>query len=95
MLYQLIDSSGNGYIDKEKLQHLCPHLSQLEIDTIFNDFDKDHDNRIYLKELLQSNNYPRELYKQNTSNYQCNIKENMTQTQVNEVFNTLAWYENR
>ncbi len=56
--------------------------------------DKDHDDRICLKDFIQSNAYPGELFKQNRIDYQYNIEENMTQTQVNEIFNTLAWYEN-
>ncbi len=84
-LFQMIDSDENGYIDKEKLQQLCPHLSPREIDTIFHHFDDDHDNRICLKQLLQSS-------KQTTIDYQLNIQENMTQTQIKEVFNNLAWY---
>jgi Ca2+-binding EF-hand superfamily protein len=71
-LFQMIDSDENGYIDKEKLQQLCPHLSPREIDTIFH-------------HLLQSN-------KQTTIDYQLNTQENMTQTQIKEVFNNLAWY---
>jgi len=93
MLFQINDSNENGFIDKEKLQRLCPHLSPLEIDTIFNNFDKDHNNRIYLKEIMQSNDYSCEQHQQNVIDYQCNTKENMSQTQVNEIFNTLAWYE--
>jgi len=93
-ILQILDSDGSGYIDKEKLQSTCPHLSPLEIDRIFNDFDKDHDNRIYLNELIQSNDYPRELPKQNAMVAQCNnTDENMTHTQINEIFNGLAWYE--
>jgi hypothetical protein len=33
-ILQILDSDGSGYIDKEKLQSTCPHLSPLEIDTI-------------------------------------------------------------
>jgi hypothetical protein len=89
-LFQVVDWKEYCYTDKEKLQRLYPHLSQVEINAIFNDYD----NRICLKDLIQFNVYPRELFKQNTIDYQYNIEENMTQTQVNEIFNTLAWYEN-
>jgi Ca2+-binding EF-hand superfamily protein len=91
MLFQTVDSNENGYIDKEKLQRLCPHLSQVEIDTIFNDFDKDHDNRICLKELIQSNEYSSALYKQNAVDYQYNTEENMAHIQISEIFNNLPW----
>ncbi|CAF0926404.1 unnamed protein product [Adineta steineri] len=87
----MLNSDGSGYIDKEKLHHLCPHLSSLEIDTIFNDFDNDHDNRICLKELLQSNNYPYELSKQNVFNHDYKTKNIVTHTQINEIFNSLNW----
>ena len=90
-LYQMLDSDENGYIDKEKLHELCPHLSHLEIDSIFNDFDQDHDNRICLKELLQSTDYPRKFRKQNTANYHLNTAGNMTHTQIKEVFDGLPW----
>jgi Ca2+-binding EF-hand superfamily protein len=87
--FQAADLDRNGYIDKEKLQRICPHLTLAEIDTIFHDLGKGHDNRIYLKELIQSP----ELDKQNVSDYECNKEERMTQKQINEIFNTLTWYE--
>jgi hypothetical protein len=89
--FQTVDLDQTGYIDKEKLQRVCPHLSSTEIDTIFNDLGKSHDNRIYLKDLIQS----RELNEQNVIDYKCKAVGTMTQAQINEIFNTLAWYEKR
>jgi len=83
-----IDANGVGYIDRTKLQRLCPHLSSLEIETIFQELDHDQDNRICLKELLKSD----ELIQENPIDFQLNpVKEHMTQTQIQEVFNNLSW----
>ncbi len=106
--FQIVDSDGSGYLNKEKLQHICPHLSPTDIDVIFNDLDTDHDNRISLneftrgfKELITPNNNHQLLNKKKLLN-QDNIidkeeKEdlttNMTQIQLNEVFNNLSWYK--
>lgn len=104
-IFQIVDSDGSGYLNKEKLQLVCPHLSSTEIDLIFDDLDKDHDNRISLtefthgfqqlivphqnqvsltkKKLINSDNF---LEKDNDE-----LTVNMTQTQINEVFNHLSW----
>ncbi|CAF3316880.1 unnamed protein product [Rotaria socialis] len=50
-IFQIVDSDGSGYLNKEKLQRICPHLSPSDIDIIFTDLDIDHDNRISLKEF--------------------------------------------
>ncbi|CAF1333599.1 unnamed protein product [Rotaria magnacalcarata] len=50
-IFQIVDSDGSGYLNKEKLQRICPHLSPSDIDIIFTDLDTDHDNRISLKEF--------------------------------------------
>jgi hypothetical protein len=41
-LSQTVDFDGSDYINKEKIQSVCPHLSSLEIDTVYNGFDQDH-----------------------------------------------------
>lgn len=86
---QMIDTDGDGYIDRTKLQRLCPHLSSSEIETIFQELDHDQDNRICLKELLQ----PDELNRHNSTDFQSNTNEHMTQTQIQQVFNNLSWYD--
>ena len=107
-IFQIVDSDGSGYLNKEKLQHICPHLSPSEIDVIFDDLDTDHDNRISLKEfthgfkeLIKPNENRRALYKKKLTNQETaadkeeeDLTTNMTQTQLNEVFNNLPWYEN-
>jgi hypothetical protein len=108
-IFQIVDSDGSGFLDKEKLQHICPNLSPSEIDIIFNDLDTDHDNRISLnefthgfKELIQSNDNHRTAYKNKltksentTDKEEEDLSTNMTQMQINEVFNNLSWYENK
>lgn len=106
-IFQIVDSDGSGYLDKEKLQRICPHLSPSEIDIIFNDLDTNHDNRISLKEFTLGF---KELVKPNESKSRFpskklmirdnamdkddeDITKDMTQTQINEVFNNLSWYE--
>jgi Ca2+-binding EF-hand superfamily protein len=103
-IFQIVDSDGSGYLDKEKLQHICPHLSASEIETIFNDLDTDHDNRISLnefthgfKELIQPTNNRRSLNKKKLINHdnafdaEEDLTTDMTQIQINEVFNNLSW----
>lgn len=113
-IFQIVDSDGSGYLNKAKLQCICPHLSSSEIDIIFNDLDTDHDNRISLeeftngfKDLIKPNNNYTLLNKtklinqtNNNNNNKSHEKEDdedltkhMTQTQINEVFNNLSWYE--
>ena len=105
--FQIVDSDGSGYLNKEKLQHICPHLSSSEIDVIFNDLDTDQDNRISLtefthgfKELIQPNDKHRTLYKNKLTNHENttdkeeeDLTTHMTQMQINEVFNNLSWYD--
>jgi Ca2+-binding EF-hand superfamily protein len=106
--FQIVDSDGSGYLNKAKLQHICPHLSSSEIDIIFNDLDTDHDNRISLnefthgfKELITPNNNHRLLNKKKLINQdniidkeeEENLTTHMTQIQLNEVFNKLSWYK--
>lgn len=101
-IFQIVDSDRSGYLNKEKLQLVCPHLSSAEIDIIFDDLDTDHDNRISLKEFTQGfqqliqpsgkqhsnrlSNSDNLLEKENEE-----LTVNMTQTQINEVFNHLSW----
>ncbi len=92
-LFPIDDSDENGYIDKEKLQRLCPHLSPLEIDEIFDQIDQDHDNRIYFKELLQSHDYLHSLHQENVTEQPYRIAENMAQIPINTTLTNLPWYE--
>lgn len=109
-IFQIVDSDGSGYLDKDKLQCICPHLSSTEIDIIFTDLDTDHDNRISLEEftngfkhLIKPNNNHCLLNKTDLINStNSNDKEeggdltaHMTQIQINEVFNHLSWYEKK
>lgn len=104
-IFQIVDSDGSGYLNKEKLQLVCPHLSSSEIDIIFNDLDTNCDNRISLKEftqgfkeLIQPNDNQLSFKKKKFTN-QNNIIEkdeddlttNMTQIQINQVLNNLSW----
>jgi hypothetical protein len=113
-IFQIVDSDGSGYLSKEKLQRICPHLSPSEIDIIFNDLDTDRDNRVSLKEFTHGF---KELIKPNDNHRLLNTKKlinqkniigkeeiedldlttNMThiQTQINEVFNSISWYDKR
>ncbi|CAF3357177.1 unnamed protein product [Rotaria sp. Silwood1] len=106
-IFRIVDSDGSGYLNKEKLQHICPHLSPSEIEIIFNDLDTDHDNRISLKEftngfkeLIKPNDNNCLLRKKKLTNYDSTIDKdeedlttNIAQVQINEVFNNLSWYE--
>ncbi|CAF0765198.1 unnamed protein product [Adineta ricciae] len=76
-IFQLVDSDGSGYLNKDKLHSICPHLSSAEIDVIFNDLDTDHDNRISFaeftsgfKDLIKSNDNHRSLYKKKLLNHE-------------------------
>jgi len=104
-IFQIVDSDGSGYLSKEKLQRICPHLSPSEIDVIFNDLDSDHDNRISLKEfthgfkeLIKSNDNRHSSYKKKLMNHENAIDKeeedlttDMTPIQINEVFSNLSW----
>ncbi|UJR25475.1 hypothetical protein I4U23_006821 [Adineta vaga] len=108
-IFQIVDSDGSGYLNKEKLHRICPNLSSTEIDVIFNDLDTDHDNRISLtefthgfKELMKSNDDHRLIYKKKLLNHVNGIDKeeeeedlttHTTQTQINEVFNNLSCQE--
>jgi hypothetical protein len=106
-IFQIVDSDGSGYLNKEKLHDICPHLSSSEIDVIFNDLDTDQDNQISLtefthgfKELIQPNDKHRTLHKKKlikhenaTDKEEEDLTTNMTQIQINEVFNNLSWYD--
>jgi Ca2+-binding EF-hand superfamily protein len=108
-IFQIVDSDGSGYLNKEKLQLVCPHLSSSEIDMIFNDLDTDHDNRISLnefthgfKELIKPKDHQQSLNKKKLVNQENTIDKdeddlttNMTQIQINEVFNNMSWYETK
>ncbi|CAF2747200.1 unnamed protein product [Rotaria sp. Silwood2] len=108
-IFRIVDSDGSGYLNKEKLQHICPHLSPSEIDIIFNDLDTDHDNRVSLKEftngfkeLIKPDDNDRLLHKKKLINYDNAIDKDeedlttdMAQVQINEVFNNLSWYEKK
>ena len=104
-IFRILDSDGSGFLNREKLQLVCPHLSASEIDIIFNDLDTDHDNRISLKEfthgfkeLIQPNDNQAVLKKQKSIDQGStnekddeNLTTNLTQVQINEVFNNLSW----
>lgn len=104
-IFQIVDSDGSGYLNKEKLQLVCPHLSAVEIDIIFDDLDTDHDNRISLTEftqgfqqLIQPSDKQHSLTTRRLINQDSlmdkeneDLTVNMTQTQINEVFNHLPW----
>ncbi|CAF0728602.1 unnamed protein product [Rotaria sp. Silwood1] len=106
-IFRIVDSDGSGYLNKEKLQHICPHLSPSEIEIIFNDLDTDHDNRISLKEftngfkeLIKPNDNNCLLRKKKLTNYDSTIDKdeedlttNIAQVQINEVFNNLSCQE--
>ena len=97
-IFQLVDSDGSGYLNKEKLQLVCPHLSPSEIEVIFNDLDTNHDDRICLKEFTQGFRdliQPKEnrsSLKQTKSLNQDELdEENLTTNQINQVLNNLSW----
>ncbi|CAF1443182.1 unnamed protein product [Adineta ricciae] len=81
-IFQMLNTDGTGYINRNKLQQACPNLTPLEVDTIFDEFDIDRDNRISLQELLGLNDHL----------HQTKTKDIVTHVQLNEIFNDLAWY---
>ena len=105
-IFDIVDSDGSGYLDREKLHRICPHLSLAEIDAIFDDLDTDHDNRISLteftqgfKELIQPADEPhvaprRKLLNQGrVFDMEEDVTADATPLQINEVFSNLSWYE--
>lgn len=92
-IFRIVDSDGSGYLDRNKLQLVCPHLSSTEIDLIFNDLDADHDNRISLKEFTVGFKYLCSTKTNHDSSSDENLTKNLTQTQISEVFNNLSWYD--
>jgi Ca2+-binding EF-hand superfamily protein len=105
-IFQIVDSDGSGYLNKEKLQLVCPHLSSSEIDIIFNDLDTNHDNRICLKEFTQGfkeliqplddNQHllkTKKFIKQDSTidKDDDDLTTNMNQIQINQVLNNLSW----
>jgi len=92
-IFRIVDSDGSGYLDRNKLQLVCPHLSSTEIDLIFNDLDADHDNRISLKEFTVGFKYLCSTKTNNDSSSDENLTKNLTQTQISEVFNNLSCQE--
>ena len=106
-IFRIVDSDGSGYLNKEKLQCICPYLSPSEIDIIFNDLDTDHDNRISLKEfthgfkeVIEPRDRRNLLNDKELINYENSLDKkedsptNIGQIQINEVFYNLSWYEN-
>lgn len=105
-IFDIVDSDGSGYLDREKLHRICPHLSIAEIDAIFDDLDTDHDNRISLteftqgfKELIQPADEPHVAQRGKLVNQEriFDVEEDATAgttpRQINEVFSNLSWYE--
>ncbi|CAF3336680.1 unnamed protein product [Rotaria socialis] len=108
-IFQIVDSDGSGYLNKEKLQRICPHLSPSDIDIIFTDLDIDHDNRISLKEftngfkeLIQPSHNNHAICKNKLINHdnaidkeeeEENLTTDITPVQINEVFNNLSCQE--
>ena len=99
-IFQIVDSDGSGYLDREKLRRICPHLSATEIDAIFDDLDTNHDNRISLKEFTLGFNAllpPAHSASpvQNKSKHALDLDEDltsdMTPVQINDVFSSLSW----
>lgn len=104
-IFQIVDSDGSGYLDKEKLHRICPHLSSGEIDDIFQDLDTDHDNRISLKEFTlgftelgqptgsshRSSNKQKATHQKRAFDIEEDFNTNMTPTQINEIFSSLSW----
>ena len=105
-IFQIVDSDGSGYLNKEKLQLVCPHLSSSEIDIIFNDLDTNQDNRISLKEFTEGfkeliqpdDDNQHSLKKKKFINQESvtdkdddDLTTNTTQIQINQVLNNLSW----
>lgn len=95
-IFEIVDSDGSGYLDKEKLRRICPQLSTTEIDAIFDDLDADQDQRISLKEFtegFQENRQTTEkLVAQNVLlNGEDHLETSMTPAQLNEIFTSLSW----
>ena len=87
-LFRSVDPDGSGFIDKDKLQRICPHLSSADIDTIFEHFDSDHDNRLTVNDLLQAADNSPFLSKGNDTHSERHMD---TDDVANEVFNQLHW----
>ena len=83
-IFRIADSDGTGFLDKEKLHRICPHLSQTEVEEIFRDFDTNRDHRISFKEFAKGY----EKYLQPTEN---RFQTEMTPIEMSEVFNNLSW----
>ena len=105
-IFGIVDSDGSGYLDREKLHRICPHLSTAEIDAIFDDLDTDHDNRISLteftqgfRELIQPADEPHAAQRKKLVNQdrifdmEEDVTTDATPKQINEVFSNLSWYE--
>ncbi|CAF1020215.1 unnamed protein product [Didymodactylos carnosus] len=50
-IFNTCDFDRCGYLDKDKLQRICPHLNSNEIDLIFSNLDTNKDNKISLSEF--------------------------------------------
>ena len=99
-IFQIVDSDGSGYLDREKLRRICPNLSSTEIDAIFDDLDTNRDNRISLKEFTLGFNalIPSTQIKSSLSNKSKrffngddDLTSDMTPVQINEIFSSLSW----
>ena len=104
-IFQIVDSDGSGYLDKEKLHRICPHLSAEEIDAIFEDLDTDHDNRISLNEFTlgftelgrpsgsnqRSSSKQKAVLPKHAFDIEEDLNTDMTSTQIHEIFSSLSW----
>lgn len=50
-LFMLCDTNNSGYIEKEELQSIVPHLDSQAVDELLQELDEDGDGRISLAEL--------------------------------------------
>lgn len=52
-LFKVCDLDGSGHIDRYELQQICPHLNEDEINSVFNDLDRNNDGLISFNEFCQ------------------------------------------
>ena len=99
-IFQIVDSDGSGFLDRDKLRRICPQLSATEIDAIFDDLDTNHDNRISLKEFTSGFNTlipsahnvsPGPKKSKHVLDPDEELTSDMTPVQINDVFSSLSW----
>ncbi|CAM4868918.1 unnamed protein product [Rotaria socialis] len=88
-IFQIVDSDGSGYLNKEKLQHHDNRISLKEFTNGFKELiQPSHNNHAICKNKLI--NHDNAIDKEEEEE---NLTTDITPVQINEVFNNLSWYE--